>query len=415
MLKNKRILVYSWRDLKNPFAGGSEVNLECQIKEWSKFNTVTVFAATFAGAKREETIDGIRYIRKGNRFTVYFWAAITYLTALRKKTDIILDIENGIPFFSPLFAQKPLVIMVHHIHTNQWSHEFNRVLTMIGKFLELRVMPRLYRKHEWIAVSESTKENIMKLGIDERQITVVHNGIDTEIYQPGAKKSQRPTLAYIGRLMSYKRVHLLIELIRELVKSRPETHLIIGGEGRERKTLEELVVRYHLEHNVDIRGYVSQEEKLKLMREAWIFVTASFNEGWGLTVIEAAACGTPSIAFDVEGLRNAVVHGKTGYLAKNMREFIAKTEELLRDNAKRHELSLNALNHAKQFSWTKSARQTLDVLGKAYYIKQTRASSRLRTLLRIGRPRRSTRRSHDKKTVARHEAMRGEQHQVINR
>lgn len=359
----QRVLALSWRDPWHPEAGGAEVMLHEHVTRWrSRGHAVTVFAADVPGRSRDEVVDHVRIVRRGGRFSVYAWGAIFYLLRFRRSTDVVLDVENGIPFFTPLYVRKPLVCLVHHVHRDQFLSEFGPVAGRIGRFIETRVMPLVYRRKTFVAVSESTREELARIGVDPSRVPVVHNGLDHTAYRPIAKKSRSPRFLYVGRLKRHKRVDVLIEMCGRLAREVPDLVLDIVGSGDDEERLRDLVADRGLARVVRFHGFTSHALKVGFYSQAWALLTATDREGWGLSIIEAAACGTPALCLDVPGVRDAVVHAKTGWLARSTEELYSAIARLIHDDLWRRSLSHAALERARQFTWQASASEAREVL-----------------------------------------------------
>ena len=358
-----KILVFSWRDQAHPWAGGSELNLFSQAKLWQQWgHEVTVFTASFRGAEREEIKDGIRIIRHGGRWGVYIWAVVYYLLFLRRSTDVILDIMNGIPFFTPLYSRKPIVALVHHVSSEQMKKELSAPLSALGNFLQLKLFPKVYRGKKIISVSPSTSEALKKIGIAENNITIIHNGLDHEMLRPTREKTTFPSIIYLGRLKKYKRLSLLIDAFTKILTEFPQARLFLVGTGDEETSLRNLTKKYNLADRVTFSGFVTDQEKVDLLSQSWVFVTPSLVEGWGLSVLEANACGTPAIAFAVPGLQNSIVDQKTGFLIHNPRELEDKLRLILSDGSLRDSLSQHASSWSQKFNWKRSAEESIKTL-----------------------------------------------------
>lgn len=365
-MKVLKILVFNWRDITHPWAGGAELHIHELSKRWVKHgHKVTLFCAKYKSAKSSDEIDGIEIIRKGGKFSVFLYAVWWYLTKLRKRDyDLIIDDLNGIPWFTPLFTRRPKVAILHHLVKGIFFKELPLLLALIGFYIE-SCLPLIYCKTPFITISESTKSEMMKAGIPEGHITVVNNGVDHDVYMPDEySKSPFPHILYLGRLRNYKNLELLIMAMESVIKEIPNVKLSIVGTGEAESKLKGLANKIGLEDSITFYGYADEEEKIKFLQNAWLFVSPSEKEGWGLTVIEANACGTPAVAFNVPGLRDSIKNGKTGLLVENgnidaLAECIIR---VLRDEKLRKRLSMNALKYAKQFSWDKSAEEFMNLL-----------------------------------------------------
>ena len=358
-------MVFNWRDIRHPEAGGAEVNIHEQAKRWVEWgHPVTLFTARPKGHRFRDNIDGIEIVRAGGRFSIYLWAIIAYLLMLRKRADVVLDIENGIPFLTPLYSRKPKVLLIHHLHQDQFLIEMGPIIGRIGRFLERFIVPLLYRSSKIVAVSHSTadrKRGALYKG-SELQIDVIYNGLDHSLYDSGKQEFSVPTIIYLGRLKAYKRLPLLITIMPTVRKQVPGVTLLIAGDGDALSEAEAEVDRLGVGDFVRFAGRVSEKEKIDLLQRAWVMATPSMNEGWGVTVIEANACGTPAVAYRVPGLDESIAHGKSGLLADSDEEFIEHIVAILDNKELRRELSRGAKQWAATFSWDETARQMLNVL-----------------------------------------------------
>jgi glycosyltransferase involved in cell wall biosynthesis len=326
---------------------------------------VTLFCGEYKESSRHDNVDGVDIVRRGGRFTVYFWAAVYYLLQFRGRYDVIVDLENGIPFFTPLYTRTPKVCIMHHVHTEQFRVEFSLPLSWIGIFLESVAMPWLYRRVPFITISQSSRDEMARIGISPKRCSVVYCGLDHDQYRPGQAKLLQPSLICLGRLMNYKRVDMLIRLMVPVLEQCPDTVLHVAGSGPAEVRLERLVDQLGLQDHVVLHGHVSEQEKVHLLQQSWLLAIPSIREGWGLVVIEANACGTPAITFDVSGLREAVDNRRTGLLVTSQEDFVNGVCHVLRDAVFRASLTHGALEHASTFSWDETSRQTLEILSLA--------------------------------------------------
>lgn len=359
-----KILVFNWKDIKHPYAGGAEVNIHEQAKRWiKKDHFVTQFSPMFKDAKKSEIVDGIEIIRKGGRYSVYLWAVLYYFFKLRKDAEVVIDIENGIPFFTPLFSRKPKLAIMHHVHDGVFFKELPYLVAWIPYLLERYGIRIFYKNVKFIAVSETTKEEMIdKLKLKPNNIKIVYNGLNHENLKSKIIKNKNPTIIYFGRLMKYKRIDLLMDIFSEVLKEIPESKLYIAGTGVIEEELKEKTKNMKLEDKIIFCGYVSEENKKDLLKSSWIFVNPSSMEGWGVTVIEANALGLPALAFNVPGLKEAIKNNETGFLVENEKEMKEKIIRLLNDKKLREELGKNAIKWSKNFSWDKTAEKTMNIL-----------------------------------------------------
>jgi len=362
-----RILALNWRGLSHPQAGGSEINIFQQARRWVKQgHTVTIICADPGreyAPVQEEVVDGITVRCMGNRVTVYLLALLFYWRH-RRSFDRIVDVANGIPFFTPLLAAAPGVLLVHHVHGQQWFTEFPYPIAALGWFLERRVVPVVYRHWPVIAVSPTTRDALLELGFSASQVSIVYNGVDLPAQAPAVQRDGGHRIAYVGRIKRYKRLERLVAAVADLRQTIPDVHLDLAGDGDARLEIQEQVEKLHLQDHVSIHGYVDEVKKAEILSLATVFATPSLQEGWGLSVIEANAFGCPAVAFDVPGLCVAIRDGETGLLARDEAAFKAALETILSDPSTRSRLSEGARAWATKFDWEFCALETLRVLAK---------------------------------------------------
>lgn len=364
-----RILIFNWRDIKHSWSGGGEIYIFEQASRWVKMgHEVSIICGQDAEKNLPffEKIQGIKIYRKGGRYSLYIWAAWYYLSRFRNKVDVVIDVENGIPFFTPLFCRVPKISYVYHIHGKQFFYEFPAPFNHIGYVIEKYVFPLLYRRIPIIAISETTKKQLINIGFDTNKITVVYCGMNRlhRTANVSIKKFSNPTILYLGRIKKYKRVDLLVKILPEIIKKVPHARLIIAGWGTEASNVVDLAMKSSLRRKITVMGPVNDEEKKLLLSKSWIFVNPSISEGWSIAVIEANLYGTPAIAFDVPGLTESIRHDKTGLLAQNVEDLTQKICETLTDSSLRERLGRNASEWASSFSWDRAAKETLQILEK---------------------------------------------------
>ncbi len=352
-----KILIFNWRDTKHKWCGGAEVYIHQIAKRWvKKGHTVTVFCGNDGTKPRNEVIDGVQIIRRGGTYLVYIWAFFYYKFVYKGNFDIIIDSENGIPFFTPLYVKEKVYLLIHHVHQDVFRKSLRPPLSWIGIFLERRLMPLVYRNIEIITVSPSSKTDILENKLTSKDPHVIYNGVDLAAHVPGAKHKV-PTVLYLGRLTSLKSVDILIHAAKKISAVLPKVRFVIAGDGPERANLTKLVRSLGLENIVTLIGKVSEEEKIRHYQQSWVFVNPSLIEGWGITTIEANACGTPVVASNVAGLRDAVHNPHSGLLVPygDVNEFTNAIIELLTKQSVRNRMSAEAIDWAKKYDWEKSA------------------------------------------------------------
>ncbi len=364
------ILVINWRDIKNPEMGGAEVHLHEIFKRIaSNGNKVTLVSHLFENAAGEETVDGIKIIRIGNKFFFNRQFKKFYLHELAQKNyDLIVDDISKIPLNTPLYIDKPLVAIIHHIHGNSLYKEipFPMAYYIINKEKQI---PKYYSNIPIFTVSESTREELVSLGYPKEKIDILNNAIEHKLFKnTKIEKSETPLITYIGRIKKYKNIDKVIEAVPYLIKKHPDFKLVIGGKGDYLPELKNQVAKLSLEKYVEFKGFLSEEEKAKLLGKAWLFVTMAEKEGWGITVIEANAMKTPAIGSNGPGLRDSIQNGETGFLVplNNSEKLAEKIDNLLIDKTELKRISENAFKWANNFTWEKSANHFLEQV-KTWY------------------------------------------------
>ncbi|GIF22804.1 glycosyltransferase involved in cell wall biosynthesis [Actinoplanes tereljensis] len=367
------ILFLNWRDTRNPESGGSEVYTERIAAELvARGHRVTLLCAKHAGAPAEQVLPtDVHVLRRGGRHTVYLRAALSYLAGrchlgrlapgARGRPDLIVDVCNGVPFLSPLYARCPTVVVIHHVHREQWPVVFGGLKARFGWWLESRVGPRVYRRCRYVTVSTATRDELAELGIPRTRITLVHNAL----VGPGcasALRSAYPSLVVLGRLMPHKRVEHALDALAAL----PEARLVIAGRGYWEPRLREYAARLGVADRTDFAGYVSEQRKHELLSLGWVVLVPSLKEGWGLTIMEAAAHGTPAVAFrSAGGVCDAIRDGETGLLADDPGDFVAKIRWLLTDEKTRHQMGTAARAYAESFTWAAAGERMAALVDEA--------------------------------------------------
>jgi glycosyltransferase involved in cell wall biosynthesis len=311
------ILLVNWQDSANPHAGGAEIHLfEIFGRLASQGHRVRLVCSGWKGAARHATIDGIRIQRWGGRnsFALLGRRAVRQAIA-EDRPDIVVEDVNKLPLFLPITTSLPFCAIVPHLFGETAFDEAPWPIAATVWAAE-RPLPWAYRRAGFHAISESTRDDLIARGVAAAQVRVIHPGVDSRRFTPApqGRRSTAPSFLYVGRLKRYKGISLAIEALAVARRQRPDLRLDIAGTGNYRRELERLVTRLELDKAVTFHGFVSEERKIDLMRWAWANVFPSPKEGWGITVIEAAACGTPSLASESPGLRDSVRHGDTGFL-----------------------------------------------------------------------------------------------------
>ena len=356
-----RILVLNWQDLENPQAGGAELHLqEIFSRIVSRGHSVDLLCSSWKGAPRRATMDGIDVHRVGTRHSYPFLARGYYNDHLaRNDYDVVIEDLNKVPLYTPLWGVRNLVALVHHLFGATAFREAPPPLAA-AVWLSERPLGLLYRKVPFEAVSVSTAEDLVDRGIPRSSIRVIYNGVDSSRLTPdSAERSEAPLFVYLGRLKKYKRVDIVIQAFAGL--SVPNATLEIAGTGDYRAPLEGLVKSLGLSDRVKFLGFIPEEEKVHLLRRAWASTLASPKEGWGISNLEAAACGTPVIAANSPGIRESVVDGETGFLVapNDADAMTAAMRGLVQSPDLVDTLGRAGRRFAETFTWDRAANETL--------------------------------------------------------
>lgn len=363
----------NWKDIKHPQVGGAEIIVYEIAKRMVKDgHKVTLFCRRFIYSKQEEIIDGIHVVRRGNLITMYLHA-IAYYWTLRNKPDLVIDMSNTIYWQTPLWAFKSKKIAyLNQLALDVFKYEYNWVLALFGGIAE-KLQYLTYKNTPFICYSESTKQDLEAMGVPEKNISVFSLGIDHKRYKPG-EKAKYPLFLCVSRLVKMKRTDLVIKAMKYVVAKHKNAKLAIVGYGYDRKRLELLRNYLELENNVFFQdenilffGQNVKDEKVKTMQAAWALVFPSVKEGWGMTVTECAACGTPTIATNVTGLKDSVVNGKTGVLVSENptpEEIANEMMKLIENEKLRSDMSKNAILWSKQFDWDRSYSEFIGIIKK---------------------------------------------------
>ena len=375
-MKTLNILWFNWRCIKHPLAGGAEVYTHEIAKRLVKMGHEVIWVtARPKELPSEEIIEGYKVIRRGNKYTVYLKAKEVYheLTKQGWKPDMVIDEVNTLPFFTPLYVKEPIVMLIHQLCKECWRYAVHPLAEKPGWLLE-KTCHKLYVKavrdgkiKVVITVSESTRWDLLHLGYPRNKIRIVYNGLEWALYRNYNKLSSKEPLAiYIGRITPYKRLEDLIRswsIVEQKLSS--EAKLVIAGRPKidYLNKLKLLTRKIQLE-NIEFKVNISQEEKKYLLAKASVFIYTSTREGWGQIILEAAACKTPTIAYDVPGLRDSVKHMRTGILVRpgNIEKLAQTITCLLTDYRLRSKLAENAYRYAQQYSWDKTAKEFLKVI-----------------------------------------------------
>ena len=385
--KLEKVDVVAWRDFDDPEAGGSELHAHRILSAWAGAGIdVNMTTSTVPGAPPFIRRGGYRVTRRVGRYSIFPRTMISGVLGHLGRRDGLVEIWNGMPFFSPLWARCPRVIFLHHVHAEMWKMVLPAGLAQVGFATEHSFAPPVYRRSRIITLSTSSRTEIVEqLGMPAANVSVSPPGVEP-VFSPGPNRSVVPLVVAVGRLVPVKRFDVLIAGLLKLKNQIPDLRAVIAGEGYEREALEQLISRGHAESWLSLPGYLDQAELVDLYRSAWVLASSSVREGWGMTVTEAGACGTPSVVSRISGHMDAVVEGKTGFLFNDPTEMVECLRLLLTDDSLRNELGGGALHYAKQFSWEESAKRSLALLA-VEALKRRESNSTVSTLkwVAIGR------------------------------
>jgi glycosyltransferase involved in cell wall biosynthesis len=363
-----RVLILNERDPRHPKAGGAETHVyEIFRRLVARGFEVTHFAAGFAGGAAREEISGID-VRRLGPLPLYYLRAIA---ATRRETradrfDVVVECLNKVPFYAPVYAAKPVLALCHHLFGEVAFQQVARPVAAVVWASE-RLIPPLYRDVPFLAISESTRRDLIERGIAPSRIRVSHPGITRPGFSADVSQPRAARVIYVGRLEAYKKIDVLLRAVAQLSTEFPAVEIVIVGRGRARASLEALVDELGLAARTTFSGFVGDDERDRLLASARVCVCPSEKEGWGLTVIESNAVGTPVVATDADGLRDSVRDGETGFLVAegDVDGFARRIGELLRDDARAALMSRAALDWSRRFDWEIAADEMASAIADA--------------------------------------------------
>ncbi|CAN5507620.1 glycosyltransferase family 4 protein [soil metagenome] len=358
----RRIHLLAWRDLDDVEAGGSEVHAATVARLWSEAGIEVLMRTSYAQnhppvARRH----GYQVVRKAGRYLVFPRAAASEVLHRYGRRDALVEIWNGMPFFSPLWARGPKIVFLHHVHAEMWRMVLPPHLAALGDTMERRIAPWLYRRSRMITLSASSKEEMVALGFRRDRVDVVPPGVDPA-FSPGGVRSVEPLVVGVGRLVPVKQFDRLIRAVATARRHAPGMRLVLVGTGPEQQALHELVTSLDGHEWVRFAGRVTDDDLVALYRQAWMVASTSAREGWGMTLTEAGACATPAAATDIAGHRDAVVNGVSGLLAGDESELAGHLALIATDEELRTRLQQGALAQAARFTWGVTATDILQAL-----------------------------------------------------
>jgi len=351
-----------WRDLDDPEAGGSEIHAHNISSIWTQSGlSVTMRTSASVGRPPTASRDGYSVSRRGNRYTVFPRSALAEVTGRLGPCDGLVEIWNGMPFLSPLWRRGPRMIWLHHIHGPMWAMSQPGPIAAAGVALEERIAPRLYRRQHVVTLSHTSREELLEHGFRPELVEVIPPGVDPG-FTPGGSRSSTPLAVAVGRLVPVKDFPRLVAAFARVRERVDGAELHIVGEGYERPTIAAAIADHDAEGYVRLLGRISDAELLDLYRRAWTVTSASIREGWGMTITEAGACGTPAVVSDIAGHADAVVQGTSGLLAVDEEALVGGLVRVLGDPAERDRLGRGALDRSATLTWEHAALSNFEVL-----------------------------------------------------
>lgn len=366
------ILVLSWRDIKNPKSGGAEILTHEIAKRWTVLgHKVTIFSSIFPNSKKEEVVDGVRFVRAGHPDARFLFSSVHFLAyKFYKKNpgkfDVVVDEAHGLPFFTPWYVKEKKVVLICEVAGGLWVKMFGPLFGLLGRFTEHIYLRFIYKNIPYFTISNSSQEELVREGVESKNITVLPMGITVPKEIKKTKKEKDPTLIFVGRLSKSKGVEDALGALNQASKKYVKIKLwIVGGGDKDYiKFLEKKAKSLNVSDRITFWGYVSQEKKFELMGKAHILLAPSLKEGWGLIVPEAGFVGTPAIGYDVPGLREVIKNHKTGYLtlSNNTSGLVKSINKILKSKSEYKKLSRAAKKLSLSYNWDNTAKVALKVI-----------------------------------------------------
>ncbi|OGD86456.1 hypothetical protein A2Z23_00635 [Candidatus Curtissbacteria bacterium RBG_16_39_7] len=364
-----RILIFNWRDIKNPNFGGAEIathEIAKRLVAWG--HEVTLFSSRFHSGKEEESVDGVKVLRAGSPFTVHLAAFWNYQKKFKGNFDLVIDQIHGLPFFTPLYVKEPKIAYIHEVAKNIWFWEWPLPVALAGFLGDFLLFRLFYRNTNFITGSNSTLNDLQSVGIPKKNIKIVRYGVPKKTVSQSYRKEKYPAVIFVGRIYRAKRIEEILKAAKLLIKKYPKLQLWIVGKGKKKyeENLKKLVNRLKIDPCTKFYGFLDEKKKFELISKAWVICATSVKEGWGLTIVEAASVGTPAVVYNVGGLKEVVINNKTGIICqKNTPESLAQNIlKLISDQKLRSKLEENATIFASSFSWEKTAKEFASVINQ---------------------------------------------------
>lgn len=355
-----KILIFSWKDIKTPFAGGAELYTHEISKRLVKNgHEITLLTPRFPNCSNSEIIDGVKIIRYGEKYSLYLKAKGYYRKYLEKENfDIIIDQVNTVPFFTKSFvSNKKVICLIYQLSREFWFHETIFPINFLGYYFFEPIWLKRYCKFPTITISQSTKSDLVKLGF--KNVYIVPIGItNPSLEAENNNKSTELTLVYLGRLAKTKKPFDVLKAFKIVSEKYQNVKLSIIGDGYLKNNLVKYANSFKHSSNIKFHGFVNEKEKFKILSNSKLLLVSGIREGWGMTVTEANSVGVPAIGYDISGLQDSIIDGKTGLLCEANPEGMAKKIiEFFEDKILQKKLVKEALKYSHKFTWDKSAEE----------------------------------------------------------
>jgi len=369
-----RILILNWRDINNPSSGGAEIlTHEIAKRLVALGNHVVQFSSLFPGAHHKEIIDNVEIVREGRPdiralFTSMHFRAFLFYQREKEKFDVVIDEIHGIPFFTPWYVKEKKIVLICEVAGNLWVKVFGSFFGLLGRMVEKFYLFWVYRNIQFVAISDSTKKDLIKDGVNKKNITVLPMGINVQRNIKDIKKEKEKILIFVGRLTVAKGIEDALKALKEIEKRDKSIKLWVVGRGETAyvQKLKRMCEQLQIENNVVFYGFVSESKKFELLARAHLLIHPSMKEGFGLTVPEAGYVGTPVVAYNSSGLKDIVKNNINGILvAEKSPESLASTAiQLLFDDSLYQRLCQGAKKKARQYDWDKTVNVMLNAIKK---------------------------------------------------
>lgn len=363
-----KILWFTWKDMKNPYAGGAEVVNEQLAKRLVADGHEVIFLVRgFRGGKKEEIVDGYKIMRMGNYHTVYWYAYKYYKKNLQGWADLVIEEVNTIPFFCNWYVKEKNILYFNQLCREIWFYEMGLFKGLIGYVIE-PIYLRLLGNREIITISNSTKKDLRKFGFKKNKIEIISMGLEIDPVQAldQIKKFENPTLLSLGALRPMKRTDHIVRAFELAKKEVPDLRLVIAGStaGDFGTKVKQMIQDSPYKDSIQCLGRVSREKKIELMQKSHLIAVTSTKEGWGLIVTEANSQGTPAVVYDIDGLRDACKNKETGLVCEknNPENLSKKIRQALEDKVEYNKLRLNGWKLSNEINFDNSYLQFTKII-----------------------------------------------------